>query len=128
MFEKMSNEEIRQIKEAIAKMQKSFEDFKHAVSDQLVHQQAVADRFDSQEAAFKRHTINSEFLREMLEDNKTRWIERDKQMQEYFDRMEPVINAFQGLDWSKKALMWIVVFVGAIFGVIVALKELVMKK
>lgn len=48
-------------------------------------------------------------------------------MEIHIKRMEPVYQAFQGLTWSKKALLWIVGALGSVVGLILAVKELTKK-
>ncbi len=43
---------------------------------------------------------------------------------EYQNKINPIIDNFSGLNWSKKAIMWILLFLGAIGSLILMTKQI----
>ncbi len=50
-----------------------------------------------------------------------------ERMDQQDKKIQPVVDAFTGLNWSKTALIWIVSLIGSVTAIVLGLKEIYKK-
>lgn len=112
----MSKEEINAIQKELSKLKDSFDVLHVSLAEHIIKADAIFEDFRSQEASFRRHTINSQKTAEMHEEIK-------RLFKEHEEKMQPMYETFTHLDWSKTALLWLFGAIATIVGAMLAVKE-----
>ncbi len=66
-----------------------------------------------------KETVNGKIDRMQVQNK-----EIEKKLDDFMSRSEPVIETFENLNWVKKALIGVAVFVSAVVGMAIAIKKL----
>lgn len=84
----------------------------------------IADNLEYQEAKFEKHLEVYANNNLQIKRNNENIQKLTEMFEAHTERMQPVIEAFNGLTWSKRLFVWIIVTLGTIVSLILAFRQL----